>query len=135
MPTSVSLGRDPSKRGLGRDPSNRHVTAAFVTTVLGGRVAAIRLRAALVTALLALSRGQAQAQFRDVLVFAAASLKNALDEANSLFLFENGSGVRVSYGASSPLAKQIENGAPADVFISADLDWMDYVAERKLIKP
>jgi len=50
-------------------------------------------------------------------------------------LFENGSGVRVSYGASSALAKQIENGAPADVFISADLDWMDYVAERKLIKP
>jgi molybdate transport system substrate-binding protein len=135
MPTSGSLGRDPSKRGLGRDPSNRHVTAAFVTTVLGGRVAAIWLRAALVTALLALSGVQAQAQFRDVLVFAAASLKNALDEANSLFLFENGSGVRVSYGASSALAKQIENGAPADVFISADLDWMDYVAERKLIKP
>jgi molybdate transport system substrate-binding protein len=77
---------------------------------------------------------QAPAQFRDVLVFAAASLKDALDEANSLFLFENGSGVRVSYGASSALAKQIENGAPADVFISADLDWMDYVAERKLIK-
>ena len=76
-----------------------------------------------------------QAQFRDVLVFAAASLKEALDEANAIFLFENGSGVRVSYGASSALAKQIENGAPADVFISADLDWMDYVAERKLIKP
>src|SRR4051812_4765463 len=135
MPTSVSLGRDPSKRGRGRDPSNRHVTAAFVTTVLGGRVAALWLRAALVTALLALSGMQAPAQFRDVLVFAAASLKDALDEANSLFLFENGSGVRVSYAASSALAKQIENGAPADVFISADLDWMDYVAERKLIKP
>ena len=41
----------------------------------------------------------------------------------------------MSYGASSTLAKQIENGAPADVFISADLDWMDYLAERKLIKP
>jgi molybdate transport system substrate-binding protein len=88
-----------------------------------------------VALLLALSGVQAPAQFRDVLVFAAASLKDALDEANSLFLFENGSGVRVSYGASSALAKQIENGAPADVFISADLDWMDYVAERKLIKP
>ena len=77
----------------------------------------------------------AQAQFRDILVFGAASLKNALDEANNLFLFENGSGIKVSYGASSTLAKQIENGAPADVFISADLDWMDYLAERKLIKP
>jgi molybdate transport system substrate-binding protein len=92
------------------------------------------LQAAVVTLLVATAM-PVQAQFRDVLVFAAASLKDALDEANSLFLFENGSGVRVSYGASSALAKQIENGAPADVFISADLDWMDYVAERKLIQP
>jgi molybdate transport system substrate-binding protein len=124
MPTFV--------RGLNRDPLKlkKHVVAAF-----GGRVAGIWLRAVWVALLLALSGVQAQAQFRDVLVFAAASLKNALDEANALFLFENGSGVRVSYGASSALARQIENGAPADVFISADLDWMDYVAERKLIKP
>jgi molybdate transport system substrate-binding protein len=91
------------------------------------------LQAAVVVLLVAST--PAPAQFRDVLVFAAASLKEALDEANAIFLFENGSGVRVSYGASSALAKQIENGAPADVFISADLDWMDYVAERKLIKP
>ena len=41
----------------------------------------------------------------------------------------------VSYGASSALAKQIENGAPADVFISADLDWMDHLEQRKLIMP
>jgi molybdate transport system substrate-binding protein len=88
-----------------------------------------------VALLLTLSGLPSRAQFRDVLVFAAASLKDALDEANSLFLFENGSGVRVSYAASSALAKQIESGAPADVFISADLDWMDYVAGRKLIKP
>ena len=46
-----------------------------------------------------------------------------------------GSKVVVSYAASSALAKQIENGAPADVFISADLDWMDYLAQHKLIKP
>src|SRR5256714_7541749 len=101
-------------------------------------VAAVRLailQSAAAALLLAISCLQAQAQFRDVLVFAAASVKNALDEANSLFLFENGSGIRVSYGASSALAKQIENGAPADVFISADLDWMDHVAERKLIMP
>jgi molybdate transport system substrate-binding protein len=93
------------------------------------------LQAAAVAVLLAASGPQAQAQFRDVVVFAAASLKNALDDANKLFLFENGSGVAVSYGASSALAKQIENGAPADVFISADVDWMDYLAERKLIMP
>jgi len=58
-----------------------------------------------------------QAQFRDVLVFAAASVKDALDEANSLFLFEERQRRPVSYAASSALAKQIENGAPADVFI------------------
>jgi molybdate transport system substrate-binding protein len=46
-----------------------------------------------------------------------------------------GKGVTVSYAASSTLAKQIENGAPADLFISADSDWMDYLETRKLIKP
>ena len=43
--------------------------------------------------------------------------------------------VRASYAASSALARQIENGAPADLFISADLEWMDYLAERRLIRP
>ena len=78
---------------------------------------------------------QAQAQFRDVLVLGAASLKNSLDQANGLFLFENGSGVTVSYGTSSALAKHIESGAPSDVFISDDPDWMNYVAERGFIRP
>ena len=77
----------------------------------------------------------AQAQTQDVLVFGAASLKNALDEANAQFQRSSGRKVVVSYGASSALARQIENGAPADIFISADLDWMDYLAARKLIRP
>jgi molybdate transport system substrate-binding protein len=77
----------------------------------------------------------AQAQTRDILVFGAASLKNALDDANALYQRDKGGKVVVSYAASSALAKQIENGAPADIFISADLDWMDYLAQRKLIKP
>jgi molybdate transport system substrate-binding protein len=76
----------------------------------------------------------ARAQGRDLLVFGAASLKNALDDADALYQHDSGHKVVVSYGASSTLAKQIENGAPADIFISADLDWMDYVAQRKLIK-
>ena len=71
----------------------------------------------------------------DVLVFAAASLKNALDDTVAAYEKSGGGNIKVSYAASSALAKQIESGAPADVFISADLDWMDYVAERKLIKP
>lgn len=69
-----------------------------------------------------------------VTVFAAASLKNALDAVNAAWQKEAGKETAVSYAASSALAKQIESGAPADVFISADLAWMDYVAEKKLIK-
>ena len=68
-------------------------------------------------------------------MFGAASLKNALDDADAQYQREAGHKVVVSYGASSALAKQIENGAPADIFIAADLDWMDYVAAHKLIKP
>lgn len=68
-------------------------------------------------------------------VFAAASMKNALDDANAAYTKSTGVKVVASYAASSALAKQIEQGAPADVFISADLKWMDYVAEKKLIKP
>ncbi len=70
-----------------------------------------------------------------ITVFAAASLKNALDDTNAAFTKATGVKVTASYAASSALAKQIEQGAPADVFISADLQWMDYVGERKLIKP
>ncbi len=70
-----------------------------------------------------------------ITVFAAASLKNALDDTNAAFTKATGVKVTVSYAASSALAKQIEQGAPADIFISADLQWMDYVGERKLIKP
>jgi molybdate transport system substrate-binding protein len=68
-------------------------------------------------------------------VFAAASLKNALDDINAAFTKANGVKVVASYEASSALAKQIEQGAPADVFISADLRWMDYAAEHNLINP
>ncbi|GJD62904.1 molybdate ABC transporter substrate-binding protein [Methylobacterium frigidaeris] len=68
-------------------------------------------------------------------VFAAASLKNALDEAGKAFTAESGIPVRSSYAASSALARQIEQGAPADLFASADLEWMDYLAARKLIRP
>lgn len=66
-------------------------------------------------------------------VFAAASMKTALDAANAAYTKATGTEVSVSYAASSALAKQIEAGAPADVFISADLDWMDYLAKKDLI--
>ena len=68
-------------------------------------------------------------------IFAAASLKDALDAVNAQWLKESDKKAVPSYAASSALAKQIEQGAPADIFISADEDWMNYLAERKLIKP
>ena len=63
-------------------------------------------------------------------VFAAASLKESLDEAARVYEKQTGTPVRASYAASSALARQIEQGAPADVFFSADLEWMDYLQQR-----
>jgi molybdate transport system substrate-binding protein len=74
------------------------------------------------------------AQPAQVTVFAAASLKNALAAVAAEFHRDTGDRVAISYGASSALARQIEQGAPADLFISADLAWMDYLAERNLIR-
>ncbi|MGE4252684.1 MAG: molybdate ABC transporter substrate-binding protein [Parvibaculaceae bacterium] len=77
----------------------------------------------------------AQAPAEPVNVFAAASLKNALDAVSAAWTAEAGKETKNTYAASSALAKQIEQAAPADVFVSADLDWMDYVAGKQLIKP
>jgi molybdate transport system substrate-binding protein len=83
----------------------------------------------------ALSFGMPSARAEGVVVvFAAASLKNALDAIDAAWKTESGKQATASYAASSALAKQIEEGAPADVFISADLDWMKYLADKKLIK-
>ena len=77
----------------------------------------------------------ARAQSADVVVFAAASMKNALDRIVADWQTKTGKKVAVSYAASSVLAKQMEQGAPADLFISADLEWMDYAQSKNLIKP
>jgi len=83
-----------------------------------------------VTALLAAPAAMAA----DVTVFAAASLKNALDAVGAAWQAEAGKEATISYAASSALAKQIEEGAPADVFISANVPWMDYLSERDLVQ-
>lgn len=67
---------------------------------------------------------------KDVLVFAAASLKTALDQIAPGFEHETGHRVTVSYAASSVLARQIQLGAPADLFISANIAWMDFLQEN-----
>lgn len=70
---------------------------------------------------------------RPVVVFAAASLKTALDDIAAEWRRDTGRVVRVSYAGTAALARQIEQGAPADVFLSADRDWMDYLALRGLV--
>ena len=90
----------------------------------------------LISALLALAvrATTLHAEDKTITVFAAASLKNALDDVGTAFTKQSGIKVVVSYGASSALAKQIEQGAPADLFVSADLQWMDYGVQKKVIK-
>jgi molybdate transport system substrate-binding protein len=72
---------------------------------------------------------------RPVLVFAAASLTNVLDDLSKAFTARSHILIRSSLAASSVLAKQIEAGAPADVFFCADIDWMDYLEQRHLLQP
>jgi molybdate transport system substrate-binding protein len=84
--------------------------------------------------LLAPACAQAEATPR-VTVFAAASLKNALDEVSAAWTAQTGKQAALAYAGSAALARQIEAGAPADVFIPADTEWMDYLRERALIAP
>lgn len=84
-------------------------------------------------AALALVLGAASARAEDVTVFAAASTTNAVNEIGELFKAKTGNGIKPSYASSSTLAKQVEQGAPAQIFISADLQWADYLSERKLL--
>jgi molybdate transport system substrate-binding protein len=89
---------------------------------------------AFLLALLAALPAPAQAQDKTITVFAAASMKNAIDDIDAAFTKATGIKAVASLAASSALAKQIEQGAPADLFASADLEWMDYLANKKLIK-
>jgi len=77
---------------------------------------------------------QATATTTDITVFAAASTTNALTEIAKIYESGGSGKVALSFASSSTLAKQIENGAPADVFISADAEWMDYLEGKKLLE-
>jgi len=79
------------------------------------------------------SSSPALAEDKSLTVFAAASMKNALDDIDAAYTAKTGIKVAASYAASSALAKQIEQGAPADIFLSADTDWMDYATRKKTI--
>jgi molybdate transport system substrate-binding protein len=75
----------------------------------------------------------ALANDKQLTVFAAASMKNALDDINAAFTAKTGIKIVASYAASSALARQIEQGAPADIFLSADTDWMNYAIGKKVV--
>ncbi len=87
---------------------------------------------ALAVLLLALAGSPASAQ--DLLVFGAASLRNALDAVIEIYQAGGGAPVRASYASSSTLARQIEQGAPADLYLSANPQWMDYLEQRDLLR-
>jgi len=72
---------------------------------------------------------------QSLMVFAAASLKEALDEQIAIFEKQSGQKVSISYAGSNVLARQIQNGAPAHIFISADKEWMDYLETHQLLVP
>jgi molybdate transport system substrate-binding protein len=110
------------------------IYAGILPGLLLEKIAVFRLAA--FVALLSLSALAAtSASAVQVTVFAAASLKEAMDEQAKKFQSAAGTKVIVAYGGSNALARQIEAGAPADVFVSADEDWMDYLDRRRLLAP
>jgi molybdate transport system substrate-binding protein len=78
---------------------------------------------------------QAPAPTAGPTIFAAASMKTALDAIAAAWTVQTGKSPSIVYGSSAVLAKQIEQDAPADIFISADLNWMDYLDKAKLLRP
>lgn len=94
----------------------------------------MRVLGVLVLGLFALLTGAAAAADREITVFAAASVTGAMQEIGDAFTAGGGAKVKFSFAASSLLARQIEAGAEADIFISADSEWMNYLADRNLIQ-
>ena len=92
---------------------------------------AVFLRSTLTLSLAAFASSQTVAD--SLTVFAAASLKNAIDEIVVNYEADHSDSIVVSYAGSATLARQIEMGAPADIFISANTAWMDYLSNRALI--
>ena len=93
---------------------------------------AVLLRSILALSMTAFASSQSVAD--TLTVFAAASLKNVIDEIADLYEAESSDTVIVSYAGSATLARQIEMGAPADVFISANTAWMDYLSDQALLE-
>src|SRR6266404_6149131 len=135
---AVSAPFVPERRfRVGRFPDNESCRrASWRARAREGAAKERRMLYRVVACLIALAMASlpSAAQQQAITVFAAASLKNALDDVNAAFTKNTGIKVVASYAATPALMKQVENGAPADVFASADVDWMEYGARNKLIK-
>ena len=83
--------------------------------------------------LIAVLSFSATARAEGVTVFAAASLKTALEEIASAYRAATGTPITLSFAGSAALARQIERGAPADLYISANPDWMDYLEGKGVV--
>lgn len=101
-----------------------HASLSLAQTGAGSQPAAIGL-----------ARANGVGPTHAVVVFAAASLSDALTEVDHAFTAETGVPIEASFAASSGLAKQIESGASAGVFFSADEEWMDYLESHHLLVP
>jgi molybdate transport system substrate-binding protein len=106
---------------------------AFITIGAASAVQSATFRVAQAT-----DQGTADPDHRSgksIIVFAAASLTDVLGEIDRAYTAKTGVQVKASFAASSALARQVENGAKAEVFFSADEEWMDYLAQRRLLQP
>jgi molybdate transport system substrate-binding protein len=121
--------------------SDVSVASQFDPTSIGActrprRIALLKRLFTIPTVLIALSAApQPVAALDAITVFAAASMRNALEDVDAAFTRATGVKVIASYAASSALAKQIVQGAPADVYVSANVKWMDFLAAKKLVAP
>src|SRR5262245_22362467 len=141
------MANDPRRAArvpLTRNGGSGHGHSSYLVRSVGGAGMRHRWRTAMLARLLVAAAAVAAsffaapspslAQEKSITVFIAASMKNAIDDINAAFTKQTGIKVVPSYAASSALMRQIEQGAPADVFASADLEWMDYGSQKKLIR-
>ena len=127
----LSTANQATKKMLSQCAHNMIFNMLSEPTKVNGKMMACSVKYALITWSIILS-SVAMADDK-VIVYAAASLTNALTEVSASYEASGTAKVRSAFASSSVLAKQIENGAPADIFISADSKWMNYLQEKKLI--
>jgi molybdate transport system substrate-binding protein len=137
----VTCGAPCARRIHRNGGSDASVASQFDPTSIGARTrprrtALLKRLFTIPAVLIALSAApQPVAALDAITVFAAASMRNALEDVDAAFTRATGVKVIASYAASSALAKQIVQGAPADVYVSANVKWMDFLAAKNLVVP